>query len=75
MGATIRIAPFAGKPVDLPGRDVLSIHRGEPPWARLLSRPPALLYEALATDAVHKVRRERQQGRPLSVGPPDPGAK
>jgi hypothetical protein len=58
MGATIRIAPFAGKPVDLPGRDVLSIHRGEPPWAPPPSPPPAQVYEGLTRDTVYTVRRE-----------------
>jgi len=75
MGGAIRIAPFAGKPVDLPGRDVLFIHRGEPPWARLPPPPLAQVYEGLTTDTVHKIRREPQQGRPLPVVPPAPGAE
>lgn len=38
-------------------------------------RAPAQVYEGLVTDIVHKVRREPQQGRPLSVVPPAPGAE
>lgn len=71
-GDTVRITPFAGNSVDLPHREVLSIHHDQPPPSQPASPLPAKVYEGLVKEMLENIRREAEQGRsswgPLPTG-------